>query len=135
MPNKTRILIVEDDRGVRDLVRTRLEAAGYEAHTARNGAEALDRISQLRPNAMVLDINMPEMDGFAVLRALKTSDKCVPVLLLTARHAADDVKRAVALGAKDYLTKPFTESQLLARVARLLRPALPIPGKDAAGAT
>lgn len=123
MSAKFRILVADDDLGVRDLIRTRLEIAGYDVHTAKTGAEALGRVRELRPNAMVLDINMPLLDGFGVLETLKTefAEKRLPVLVLTARHAADDVRRAVGLGAKDYLTKPFSESQLLARVARLLR--------------
>lgn len=126
---KRRILVVEDDLGVRELVRTRLTGAGYDVHTARNGAEALKRLMELRPDAMVLDINMPELDGFTVLGVMreKMPELKAPVLVLTARHAADDVRRAVSLGAKDYLTKPFNDRQLLARVGRLLRPAIPPP--------
>ncbi|OYX01530.1 MAG: response regulator [Caulobacter vibrioides] len=126
MSVRSRILVAEDDLGVRDLIRTRLEMAGYDVHTARTGAEAVGRVRELRPDAMVLDINMPEMDGFGVLEALKaySGAKRIPVLVLTARHTAEDVRRAVGLGAKDYLTKPFSESQLLARVARLLRPPI-----------
>jgi two-component system OmpR family response regulator len=70
---------------------------------------------------MILDINMPELDGFGVLEALGQDAGLTPILVLTARHAAEDVRRAIGLGAKDYLAKPFSESQLLARVARLLR--------------
>jgi DNA-binding response OmpR family regulator len=126
MSGRPRILVAEDDHDVRELIRTRLELAGYEVHAARNGSEALSRMSTLRPNGMVLDINMPELDGFGVLEAMKTRELKFPVLVLTARHAADDVRRAVGLGAKDYLTKPFTEAQLQARVARLLRVAGPV---------
>lgn len=95
----------------------------------------MKRVLELRPNAMVLDINMPEMGGFGVLEALRATEGItrIPVLVLTARHASDDVQRAVSLGAKDYLTKPFNEGQLLARVARLLRRPLPAP--DHAGST
>jgi len=78
-------------------------------------------------NGPVLDINMPVLDGLSVLEALKAGGCLFPVLVLTARHARDDVRRAVSLGAKDYLTKPFTEAQLLARVARLLRAPVPAP--------
>jgi two-component system OmpR family response regulator len=120
-----KILVAEDDHDVRELIRTRLELAGYEVHAARNGAEAVARLSSLRPHGMVLDINMPELDGFGVLEAMKTRELKIPVLVLTARHAADDVRRAVSLGAKDYLTKPFTEAQLQARVARLMRAVAP----------
>ncbi len=123
-----RILIAEDDAGIRDLVRTRLRLAGYDPHTARNGRQAVECALQLRPHAMILDINMPELDGFGVLAALRTHapDMHLPTLVLTARHSTEDVKRAVSLGAKDYLTKPFTEAQLLARVARLMRVRAPV---------
>jgi len=129
MSPSRRILVAEDDSGVRDLIRTRLNAAGFDTHTAVNGVEALLRIGELKPDALVLDINMPEMDGFGVLEALKDNPARarLPVLVLTARHAAEDVRRAVGLGAKDYLTKPFNDAQLLARVARLLRPPIPAP--------
>ena len=126
MSVRPRILVAEDDHDVRELVRTRLESAGYEVHTARNGCEALDRVAAVKPHGMVLDINMPELDGFDVLAALKAQGALFPVLVLTARHAADDVRRAVSLGAKDYLTKPFTEAQLQARVARLMRAPIPV---------
>ena len=124
MPVRSRILVAEDDPGIRDLVRTRLELAGYEVMTARNGAEAFSLVQEVRPAAMVLDINMPGLDGFGVLRGLKARGRTLPVLVLSARHAAEDVRLAVRLGAKDYLTKPFTDAQLLARVSRLLRPPL-----------
>jgi DNA-binding response OmpR family regulator len=122
-----RVLVAEDDAGVRDLVRTRLFQAGYDVHTARNGGEALRRIRELQPNVVVLDINMPELDGFGVLKALEADPAPgTRILVLTARHAADDVRRAMALGAKDYLAKPFNDAQLLARVARLTRPPKPV---------
>ena len=118
-----RVLVVDDDRAILELVCTRLTLAGYDAYAARNGAEALERLNGLRPQAMILDLNMPQLDGFGVLstlgreRALKT-----PTLVLTARHAAADVQKAIGLGARDYLAKPFKDQQLLMRVARLLRP-------------
>jgi len=126
MPLRLQILVAEDDQDVRELIRTRLSGAGFDVHTVRNGAEALDRIRTMKPNAMVLDINMPVLDGFSVLEALKASGSTIPIPVLTARHAAEDVRRAVGLGAKDYLTKPFTEAQLQARVARLLRAPAPV---------
>ncbi|MBB5747120.1 response regulator transcription factor [Brevundimonas variabilis] len=118
-----KILIADDDAGVRDLVRTRLRIAGYDPHTAKNGREAVERAVKLRPAAMILDINMPELDGFGVLSELqdKAPDIQVPTLVLTGRQSSDDVRMAVALGARGYLTKPFTEAQLLARVAGLFR--------------
>jgi CheY-like chemotaxis protein len=129
MSHSPRILVAEDDAGARDLVRTRLAAAGYDTHTAHNGLEAVQRARDLRPDGMVLDINMPGMDGFGVLESIRTDPnlKHTRVLVLTARHAAEDVKRAMSLGAKDFLTKPFNEQQLIARVARLLRAPIAAP--------
>jgi two-component system OmpR family response regulator len=137
MSAKPSILIVEDDAGVRDLIRTRLSVAGYDAHTAHNGVEAMVRLGSLLPDAMILDINMPEMDGFKVLEALRTdrTGPGMPVLVLTARHAAEDVKRALDLGAKDYLGKPFNENQLMLRIARLLRPQVAVQKASAGWAT
>ncbi len=123
MSFRFRVLVAEDDQNIRDLIRTRLAMAGYEVRTARTGAEALSQIPGFRPQAMVLDINMPVLDGFGVLEEVQARDIRLPTLVLTARHAAEDVRRALGLGAKDYLAKPFTEQQLITRVARLLRPA------------
>lgn len=122
-----RILVVEDDAGLRDLIRIRLTLAGYDVHTAHNGKEALMRVAKLKPAALVLDLNMPQVDGFSVLEALSrhSATKAIPSLVVSARNGPDDVKRAVKAGAKDYLSKPFTEAQLMSRVARLMRWAAP----------
>ena len=126
MTANRKVLIADDDPGIRDLVRTYLDMEGYEVHMAHDGVEALAKVQQIRPHAMILDINMPQMDGFAVLHIMRgMEDATMPVLVLTARHAADDVKRAMNAGARDYLAKPFTRPQLLARMARMLR--LPAP--------
>ena len=112
MSPRPRIVVAEDDAGVRDLIRTRLDTAGYEVHVAHDGVEAVGRINAVRPDAVVLDINMPNMNGFEVLEAMRgrVFTRAIPVLVLTARHAGDDVRRAISLGAKDYLTKPFNEA-------------------------
>lgn len=128
MRTKARVLITDDDAGIRDLLRDQLEAAGFETKVARDGHEALDRIASFRPDAMVLDLSMPGLDGFGVLKSLQDQAVRLPVLVLTARHDASDVRKAVSLGARDYLAKPFTEAQLKARIARLLRtPIRPSP--------
>ncbi len=120
---RRRILVVDDDRAIRELVCTRLTLAGYDAFGARDGAEALERIGGLRPQAMVLDLNMPRVDGFGVLQGLGRERALrLPTLVLTARHSSADVQRAIGLGARDYLAKPFKDANLLMRVARLLRP-------------
>lgn len=120
---RRRVLVVDDDRAILELVCTRLTLAGYDAFAARDGAEALERISGLRPQAMVLDLNMPRLDGFGVLQTLgRERAQKLPTLVLTARHGASDVQRAVSLGARDYLAKPFKDANLLMRVGRLFRP-------------
>jgi DNA-binding response OmpR family regulator len=118
-----RVLVVDDDMMMRELLTTRLSLAGYETSQARDGREALRLIAEVRPAAIVLDINMPEIDGFEVLRHLNKAcliDE-VRVIVLTARNRAADVRRVLDLGARDFLTKPFSDAQFLARVARLLR--------------
>lgn len=117
-----RVLVVDDDDAIVDLVATRLILAGYKAAVARNGFEAIRALKEARPEAMILDVNMPGLDGFGVLEHMqKTGLLKVPTLVLTARHNARDVEKAIGLGAKDYLAKPFDDRLLLARVARLFR--------------
>lgn len=125
----TRIFIAEDDRNLLELLTTRLSLAGYETSFGRDGWEALDGIHSTRPAAIVLDVNMPRLDGFSVLRHLRKSPAVanIPVMMLTARNAPGDIKEALAQGAKDYLAKPFNDAVLLARVARLLRPRAVVP--------
>lgn len=118
-----RILVVEDDDRVLELVTTRLELAGYVVSFARDGGQALERITDILPNGMVLDLNMPHVDGFEVLRTLNARGIIgqIPTMVLTARNAPDDVRKAIALGARDFLTKPFKDEQFLSRVGRLIR--------------
>ena len=123
-PNGARLLVVEDDPYVLELLTTRLEIAGYRTWSAKDGYAALELLSSLQPDGMILDINLPRLDGFAVLQSLSQRSRIKPpppVLVLTARNAIEDVKRCIALGARDYLAKPFKDAALLARVARLLR--------------
>ena len=134
-----RILVVDDDPAVLDLVVTRLEIAGYETRQARDGAEAVDRLGEVRPAAMILDLSMPGLDGFGVLDliAQRPDLASIPVLILSARSGAQDVRMAIKMGASDYLSKPFSTPHLLSRVARLVNarrssaglppPALPEP--------
>lgn len=117
-----RILVVDDDLSILELVSTRLTLAGYIVLTAKNGVEALSRLSERRYDGMVLDLNMPVMDGFGVLECMADlPDPPPPTLVLTASHNSADVQRAVKLGARDYLSKPFEDRQLQMRVARLFR--------------
>lgn len=120
------VLIVDDDEQIRDLLRTRLELDGLHTVCANDGIEGMISLTSHRPAAMLLDVSMPRMDGFQMLEALKRTRRIPPpTLMLTARNAAEDVRRAISLGAKDYLAKPFNDQMLLRRVRRLLRPPTP----------
>ena len=117
---RPRILIADDDATVLTLVRTALQNFGMDCQTASNGTEALAAIRSLRPHAAVLDINMPGMDGFEVLSAVRAEQFPGRVLLLSARQQESDVIRGFTLGADDYVIKPFSPMELVARLKRLL---------------
>lgn len=122
------ILIAEDEEPLRELLATRLILAGYVVLTAQDGLEALSILTERLIDAVILDVNMPNLDGFGVLRRMASMDRMMPpTLVLTARHNADDVKTAIRLGANDYLRKPFDERQLMMRVDRLFRPSPRLP--------
>jgi two-component system response regulator MprA len=117
-----KILVVDDERAVRDSLRRALELEGYEIELAENGREALDRVaSGAEPDAIVLDVLMPGMDGLEVCRTLRRNGSRLPVLMLTARTQVEDRVEGLDAGADDYLTKPFALEELLARVRALLR--------------
>jgi DNA-binding response OmpR family regulator len=114
------VLVVEDEEDVRRLVRVLLERAGHDVIEAANGLEALQCIQRSQPDLVVLDVTMPELDGWQTLERLRdVSD--VPVLMLTARAGELDKVRGLRGGADDYVTKPFGRQELLARVEALLR--------------
>lgn len=117
------IFVADDDRMILELIETRLQLAGYPTAHGRSGWEAIKGIAEVRPAGVILDVNMPGLDGFQVLKQMKESPLLaqIPVMMLTARNAPGDVKAAIALGARDFLAKPFDDAQLLARVGRLLR--------------
>jgi len=115
-----RILVVDDEQNICELVRMYLEQDGYRVAIARNGAEALRQIQALKPALVILDLMLPEVDGWEVCRRVRASSD-LPILMLTARD--DDVDKIVGLelGADDYLTKPFNPRELVARVRAILR--------------
>ncbi|MBW8813229.1 MAG: response regulator [Caulobacterales bacterium] len=115
-----RVLTVDDDPAILELVGIRLSLAGCAIAVARDGLQALDRLKHFRPEAMVLDLSMPRLDGFGVLSVMRERGIVCPTLVLSAGCDAQQVRRAIELGARDYLTKPFRDDQLLLRVARLL---------------
>lgn len=126
-----RVLVAEDDHFLAALVRQTLEIDGLVVEMAENGKEALRTADIFMPDIIVLDAMMPIMDGYETLRMLKNSKtlKSVPVLMLTAKRSEADVKRAIASGASDYLTKPFRPDYLVKRVRRLLDAKLGQPSK------
>jgi two-component system cell cycle response regulator DivK len=117
---RTRVAIADDDATVLALVRTALANFGMECFTAADGPSALEMIRKYRPHAAVLDVNMPGMDGYEVLSAIRAEEIPVRVLLLTARQQESDVIRGFTLGADDYVVKPFSPMELVARMKRLL---------------
>jgi two-component system response regulator MprA len=129
-PRGGRVLVVDDDPDVRDAVETALELEGHRVTTAADGLAALKRLSQAGFDALVLDVLMPNLDGFEVCRRLRAAGNRTPILLLTARDSEEDTIRGLDLGADDYLVKPFGLGELLARVRALLRRARPA-GEDA----
>jgi two-component system response regulator MprA len=117
-----KILIVDDERAVRESLRRALELEGYDIELAEDGAEALERLeAEPEPDAMVLDVLMPRMDGLEVSRTVRRSGSRLPILMLTARTQVEDRVEGLDAGADDYLTKPFALEELLARVRALLR--------------
>ncbi|MCD9155380.1 response regulator transcription factor [Aeromicrobium duanguangcaii] len=116
-----RILIVDDDRAVRDSLRRSLEFNGYAVDVASDGAEALAKVAQSAPDAIVMDVMMPRLGGLDATRALRAAGNDVPILVLTARDAVSDRVDGLDAGADDYLSKPFALEELLARVRALLR--------------
>ncbi|MCD8491121.1 MAG: response regulator transcription factor [Geovibrio sp.] len=118
-----RILIVEDEPELNEQLRRTLEAQRYSADSAYDGAQALDRLAEVPYDLVILDVMLPKLDGFGVLREARNMGADSPVLMLTARTGTDDKIKGLDSGADDYLTKPFSTDELLARVRALLRRA------------
>ncbi|GAA5161301.1 MULTISPECIES: response regulator transcription factor [Amycolatopsis] len=118
-----RILVVDDDRAVRESLRRSLEFNGYQVDLAGDGAQALERVINDRPDAMILDVMMPRLDGLEVARRLRSTGDDLPILVLTARDTVSDRVSGLDAGADDYLPKPFALEELLARLRALLRRA------------
>jgi two-component system, OmpR family, response regulator MprA len=118
-----RILVVDDDRAVRESLRRSLQFNGYQVDLASDGQQALDAVVAQRPDAMVLDVMMPRLDGLEVCRRLRGTGDDLPILVLTARDAVSDRVAGLDAGADDYLPKPFALEELLARLRALLRRA------------
>ncbi len=117
------ILVVDDDRSLRDALRRALSVSGYEVEVAEGGQDGLTQIAAHSPDAVVLDVGMPDIGGLDVCRRLRAAGNRVPVLMLTARDAIEDRIDGLDAGADDYLVKPFDVGELEARLRALLRRA------------
>ncbi|MFV0309797.1 MAG: response regulator transcription factor [Desertimonas sp.] len=117
------LLVVDDEDNLRTMLAAALSHHGFEVSTAENGREALDLVASQRPDMVLLDVMMPDLDGFEVCRRMRTAGDRTPVLFLTARDATEDKVRGLTLGGDDYLPKPFSLDELVARTEAVLRRA------------
>lgn len=120
MAKKTKILVVDDEPKIRMFIRATLEARGYEVHLAQDGAEAVEKAALILPDVIILDVNMPRMDGIEACRRIREWTN-TPVIVLSVREDEKDKVRALNEGADDYITKPFGVEELLARIRVALR--------------
>ena len=125
-----KILVVEDDHSIRLGLEDTLRAKGYEVHATDHGLEAVDMVARLHPDLVVLDIMLPDVEGFEVCRRIKERSPQQAVIMLTARSAELDRVRGLEIGADDYITKPFSLMEFLARVQAVLRRVRPADPKQ-----
>jgi two-component system OmpR family response regulator len=118
---EARLLVVDDEPNIVDLLATSLRFAGFEVATAKNGSEALRVAETFRPDLLVLDVMMPGLDGFTVVRRLRQDGINAPVVFLTAKDATEDKVTGLTLGGDDYVTKPFSLEEVVARIRAVLR--------------
>lgn len=118
-----KVMVADNDRTVLEMLQIRLDVAGYHSLAARTGQLAVDMIRTIRPDALVLDLSLPDIDGFEVMAAAigEGSRPQFPILVVGKALSADNIRRAVQLGARDVMAKPFSGADLLERVERLLR--------------
>jgi two-component system, OmpR family, response regulator len=121
MSKALNILLAEDDENLGKLLHTYLKTKGFEVDLARNGKIAFERFNSSTYNFCIFDVMMPEMDGFTLAKEIREIDKKVPILFLTAKSIKDDKLQGFSVGADDYLTKPFSMEELLARITAILR--------------
>ncbi|MFM8384703.1 MAG: response regulator, partial [Actinomycetota bacterium] len=116
-----RVLVVDDEKSISELITTSLRFVGFDVRTAATGAEALRVAEEFKPHALILDVMLPDLDGFEVCRQLRESGQEVGVLFLTAKDSTDDKIKGLTLGGDDYVAKPFSLEELVARLRALLR--------------
>jgi two-component system, OmpR family, response regulator len=118
---EARLLVVDDEPNIVELLSASLRFAGFEVATAMNGSDAVKAVERYRPDLVLLDVMLPDVDGFVVLRRLRSTRDHLPVLFLTARDANDDKVTGLTLGGDDYVTKPFSLEEVIARIRAVLR--------------
>jgi two-component system OmpR family response regulator len=116
-----RLLVVDDEANIRALLSAALRLTGFDVRVAADGREALAAAAEFEPDLVVLDVMLPDLDGFEVAQRLRASDQPVPVLFLTARDAVDDRISGLAVGGDDYVTKPFSLEEVVLRIRAILR--------------
>jgi len=116
-----KLLLVDDEDNLRVMLQAALRHSGFEVEPAASGREALDKVSSVQPDLIVLDVMLPDLDGFEVCRRLRAEGKRTPVVFLTAKDATEDKVRGLTLGGDDYLVKPFSLEELVARIEAVLR--------------
>ena len=120
-PNAARVLVVDDEPNITELVAMALRYEGFNVKTAATGRGAISAVSQFDPALVILDVMLPDIDGMEVLRRLNTSGRKVPIIFLTAKDATEDKVHGLTIGGDDYVTKPFSIEELMARVRVVLR--------------
>ena len=118
---EARLLVVEDEPNIRELLATSLRFAGFEVHVAGDGATALKQAAEHDPDLVVLDVMLPDMDGFTVTRKLRGSGRLLPIVFVTARDSLEDKIKGLTVGGDDYVTKPFSLEEVIARIRAVLR--------------
>jgi two-component system OmpR family response regulator len=116
-----RVLVIDDEKSISELISTSLRFVGFDVRTAATGAEALRVAEEFKPHALILDVMLPDLDGFEVCRQLRSDGQEVGVLFLTAKDSTEDKIKGLTLGGDDYVTKPFSLEELVARLRALLR--------------
>jgi two-component system OmpR family response regulator len=120
-PPEAKLLVVEDEPNIRELLATSLRFAGFEVHVAADGATALKQAATHQPDLVVLDVMLPDMDGFTVTRKLRDSGRVLPIVFVTARDSVEDKIKGLTVGGDDYVTKPFSLEEVVARIRAVLR--------------
>jgi len=118
---EARLLVVEDEPNIRELLATSLRFAGFEVHVAGDGATALKQAAAHPLDLVVLDVMLPDMDGFTVTRKLREAGRILPIVFVTARDSVDDKVKGLTVGGDDYVTKPFSLEEVVARIRAVLR--------------